>query len=130
MIDLGASENPELVRQLVSDLYPQAAEQAVAFVGSGWDNALYRVGPDLVARFPRRPEAIELAGNEQRILPLLEGLALQPIETPRLLASGRPTRRFGWPWSLLGWIDGQSYLHHPTPPVSYTHLTLPTTPYV
>lgn len=44
----------DLVRRLVSAQQPDLAELPVTELANGWDNALFRLGDELVARLPRR----------------------------------------------------------------------------
>ncbi|MEL6983474.1 MAG: hypothetical protein AAFO29_13695, partial [Actinomycetota bacterium] len=46
--------DPELVARLLADQCPDLAELPLRELASGWDNVMYRLGPDLVVRLPRR----------------------------------------------------------------------------
>lgn len=72
---------------------------------SGTDNALFRLGEDLVLRLPRRRSAIALAAKELKWLPHLTGLPLQtPILRYRGTVPGEPgiDRDFG----IFDWMEG------------------------
>ncbi len=57
-----------LVRRLLATQHPDLADRELAFVGEGWDNAMFRLGSDLVVRIPRRAAAAELVLHETRAL--------------------------------------------------------------
>ena len=113
MIDLADPQNPDLVRQLVRAKYPDLGSRPITYAGAGWDNALYRVGADLVARFPRKEDSVSLIGVEHAAFSHLEDLPAMPLELPKLVMAGTPTEAFAYPWSLLTWIDGESYVDRP-----------------
>src|SRR6185369_12818265 len=58
----------DLVR-LLADQHPDLARLPVEFLANGWDNELYRVGDELVARLPRRALGAQIITDEQRWLP-------------------------------------------------------------
>lgn len=70
----------------------------------GWDNFLFRVGEEWLARFPRREVAVPLVGNEVRWLPELAPHLPLPIPVP--MVAGEPGEGFPWPWTIVPWIDG------------------------
>ena len=47
----------DLVRRLLASQHPDLARLPLEFLANGWDNELYRVGDELVARLPRRASA-------------------------------------------------------------------------
>jgi aminoglycoside phosphotransferase (APT) family kinase protein len=95
-----------LVRFLLEAQLPQWADLPLAEVeSSGTDNALYRLGPDLVVRMPLRPSATVSIEKEHRWLPLLAPHL--PLEIPVPMARGEPTPQFPWPWSVVSWIEGE-----------------------
>lgn len=95
-----------LVGHLIATQHPRWAGLPIEPVPStGTDNALYRLGPDLLVRLPRRPAAAPSIGTEQRWLPALAPHLPLPIPVPRAL--GVPSPRFPWPWSVYPWFDGQ-----------------------
>ena len=97
-----------LLAKLVRSQFPRWAELAIAPVpSSGTDNALYRLGPALVARLPRGAAAVPSLLKEQVWLPRLEGAL--PVLTPRLVACGAPSADFPAPWSIHGWIEGETF---------------------
>ena len=96
-----------LVRRLVASQFPQWAHlEPVPVPSAGTDNALYRLGDDLVARLPRVPTAVPQVEKEQRWLPQLA--AALPIAIPAPLAKGAPAEGFPWVWSVYRWLPGQA----------------------
>jgi aminoglycoside phosphotransferase (APT) family kinase protein len=73
---------------------------------SGWDNVLYRLGPNLAVRLPRRAVAAKLIENEQRWLPALQPRLPLPIPAPVRL--GIPQSVYPWCWSVIPWFDGET----------------------
>ncbi|HKX70493.1 MAG TPA: phosphotransferase, partial [Acidimicrobiales bacterium] len=69
------------------------------------DNALYRLGADMVVRLPLRPSSIEPADKEHRWLPDLAPHL--PLAIPVPLARGEPMGWYPWPWSVYPWLDGE-----------------------
>jgi aminoglycoside phosphotransferase (APT) family kinase protein len=95
-----------LVSRLLSEQFPQWARLPTRPVSSaGTDNALYRLGDDMVVRFPRIAEAAAQVDKEQRWLPTLApGL---PLDVPVPLAEGEPGHGYPWRWSICPWLEGQ-----------------------
>lgn len=135
-----------LVRRLLEAQCPDLLAAAVdgtegdgvlVDAGFGWDNVLYRLGPDLCVRLPRRLMGAELIENEQRWLPVVAPSLPLPVPAP--VFAGRPAPELGYPWrwSVCPWFDGMPWessppedgpaaartlaafvndLHHPAPP--------------
>ncbi|OUM44277.1 aminoglycoside phosphotransferase family protein [Arthrobacter sedimenti] len=99
-IDIG----PSLVVSLLADQHPDLAGLPLARVGNGWDNELFRLGPDLVVRLPRRQVAESLMVAEQRWLQGLTEHLDVPTSAP--LRAGRPGPGYPWHWSVCRWIEG------------------------
>jgi aminoglycoside phosphotransferase (APT) family kinase protein len=96
-----------LVRRLLAAQHPQWAQLSVEPVASGGtDNALFRIGDELVARLPRIHWAVEQAGKEQAWLPRL-GPHL-PLDVPVPVASGAPGQGYPWSWSVCRWLEGKN----------------------
>ena len=96
--------DPELVRALVRGQFPQLAGLEVRFADDGWDNAIYRLGTDLLVRLPRRLLSSQLVLNEQRWLP---GIARRvTVDIPVPVRAGEPTEFYPWPWSVTPWFPG------------------------
>jgi aminoglycoside phosphotransferase (APT) family kinase protein len=94
----------ELVRRLVEDQLPQwAALDVRPVASSGTDNALFRLGTDLVVRLPRIGWAVEDVTKEQTWLPRLAPHL--PVPVPAPVALGRPGHGYPWRWSVYRWLD-------------------------
>src|ERR1700722_19998085 len=97
-----------LVCQLVRSQFPQWAELPVHPVmetAVGWDNSLFRLGDDLVARLPRRQLSADLVAKEQRWLPVLAPALSLPVPSP--LGHGAPGHGYPWGWSVCPWLPGE-----------------------
>lgn len=94
-----------LVRRLLAAELPDLADLPVAVVEPwGTDNAIFRVGDDLVVRLPRR---LVCEGQVIREADLLPRLAPHlPVAVPEPLAVGGPAEGYPCRWALHRWIDG------------------------
>ncbi|GHI09972.1 aminoglycoside phosphotransferase family protein [Streptomyces cellostaticus] len=96
-----------LVGRLVARRFPEWASLPVRrLASSGTENAMFRLGTDLVVRLPRHPGAVADVAHEQRWLPRLG--ALLPVATPEPVGFGEPDEDFPWPWSVYRWLDGHN----------------------
>lgn len=96
-----------LVRQLLADQFPQWAELPLERVASsGTDNALYRLGSDLVVRLPRIEWAAGSLDKEFEWLPRLAPLLTVEISVP--LVRGAPAAGYPWEWSVWPWFEGEN----------------------
>lgn len=100
-----------LVRSLLAEQHPDLAHLPVTALAEGWDNAVFRVGPHLTARLPRRPEGVALIAHEQRWLPELAPRLPLPVPAP--VRVGAPGAGYPWPWSLCPWLPGRPASTHP-----------------
>lgn len=97
----------DLVVRLLAGQFPHWAHLAIRPVPSaGTDNALYRLGDDMVVRLPRIQWAVESVGREHRWLPRLAPLL--PVAVPVPLARGAPAEGYPWHWSVYSWLDGEN----------------------
>jgi len=95
-----------LIRRLVAAQFPQWASLAVEPVESaGWDNTIFRLGPDLAVRLPRRRVSAEQVRNEHRWLPVLAPYL--PLEIPVPLGHGVPGEGYPWLWTVCRWLPGE-----------------------
>ena len=102
----------KLVRRLVDAQFPRWSGLPVRAVPSaGTDNAMYRLGDDLVVRLPRLPSAARQIGKEQRWLPHLAPHLPLPVPVP--LGKGVPGEGFPLPWSVYAWLDGADAYDEP-----------------
>jgi len=94
-----------LVERLVMSQFPQWSGLPVARVSSaGTDNALYRLGDDLVVRMPRIDWATaELPSRSEWLGVLAPHL---PVTVPVPLAVGDPQFGYPWRWSIYPWLAG------------------------
>lgn len=96
-----------LVRRLLSAQFPQWASLPIERVpSSGTDNALYRLGGDLVVRLPRIEWAVGDVDKDLRWLPVLAPQL--PVETPLPLAKGKPAEGYPWEWGVYAWLEGEN----------------------
>ncbi|MCW5853639.1 MAG: aminoglycoside phosphotransferase family protein [Anaerolineae bacterium] len=95
-----------LVRRLLAPQFPAWADLPIAPVPSaGTDNALYRLGDNMVVRLPRIHWAVHLVDKEYHWLPKLAPRL--PLAIPVPLAKGMPADDFPWPWAVYRWLDGE-----------------------
>jgi aminoglycoside phosphotransferase (APT) family kinase protein len=98
---------PELVRRLLRAQFPRWADLPIArVVSAGTDNAMFRLGDDMVVRMPRTPRTVSHVEREHRWLPELAPSL--PLAIPTPLANGEPGDGYPWPWSVYAWIEGQT----------------------
>ncbi|HZC08183.1 MAG TPA: aminoglycoside phosphotransferase family protein [Ktedonobacterales bacterium] len=93
-----------LVRRLLTAQFPQWADLPLAPVRSaGTDNALYRLGAEMVVRLPRH-ETLDDVDKQNAWLPRLAPHL--PLAIPTQLAQGAPGEGYPWRWSIYRWLDG------------------------
>lgn len=96
-----------LVRRLLAGQYPEWAGLPIERVRSdGTDNALYRLGDDMVVRLPRIHWAVDGVASACNWLPRLAPFL--PVAIPEPLAIGVPVEGYPWPWSVYGWLEGEN----------------------
>ena len=96
----------DLVVRLLAAQFPQWAGLPIRPVPSaGTDNALYRLGDDMVVRLPRIDWAIGDVEKEQQWLPELAPFL--PLAIPVPLAKGQPGEGYPWDWSVYRWLEGE-----------------------
>ncbi|WFR95641.1 aminoglycoside phosphotransferase family protein [Rhizobium tumorigenes] len=92
-----------MIRKLLSDQVPQWADLPITRVhSSGTDNALFRLGDELVLRIPIRQAAVALLCQELDWLPHLANL---PLEIPTVRYRGVGA---GYEFGIYDWIDGKA----------------------
>ncbi|BCJ33909.1 phosphotransferase [Actinocatenispora thailandica] len=95
------------VAALVAERFPRWRALPVRRVGShGTVNAMYRLGAELVLRFPLRPDdGAELRAERDHAALLAPHL---PLPVPETVEFGAPDDRYpGW-WSVCRWLSGES----------------------
>src|SRR5262245_9334742 len=104
---------PSLVRALLQEQHPDLAHLLPVMAAEGWDNVLFRLGDELAVRLPRRAASAALIEHEHRWLPHLSEQLPLPVPAP--VRIGVPSPMFGWAWSVVPWLRGQSLLHANVP---------------
>src|SRR5262245_23176577 len=102
-----------LVLALLHEQHPDLAHLAPVKVAEGWDNTVFRLGDELAIRLPRRAAAATLIEHEQRWLPQLSTRLPVPVPVP--VRVGLPSVMFGWSWSIVRWLPGESLLEAASP---------------
>ena len=98
------------VRRLIAAQFPHWADLPIERVpSSGTDNALYRLGDDMVVRLPRIYWAVGGVDKDLRWLPVLAPHL--PVAIPVPLAKGAPAEGYQWEWGIYPWLEGEN----PTP---------------
>ncbi len=98
-----------LVDQLIKAQFPKWADLSLKLVPSiGTDNALYRLGSDMLVRLPRINWAVETVDKEFSWLPKIAPFL--PLSIPTPLAKGNPSKEYPYPWSIYRWIEGSNPL--------------------
>jgi aminoglycoside phosphotransferase (APT) family kinase protein len=96
-----------LVGRLVAGQFPEWSTLPIQPVlPRGTDNALYRLGDDMVVRLPRREKNTASLAKERRWLPRLAPLL--PLAVPVPLATGQPDVTYPFEWSVYRWIEGET----------------------
>lgn len=96
-----------LVRHLLTAQFPRWADLPLTPVPSaGTDNALYRLGREMVVRLPRIGWALDQIDAERRWLPRLAPHL--PLAIPEPLAQGQPGAGYPWPWAVYRWLAGEN----------------------
>lgn len=97
----------DLVRRLIAGQFPQWAGLALRRLRSGGTvNAMYRLGDDLVVRLPLVQGGASDVAMERTWLPRLAPLL--PTAIPEVRGAGEPAEGYPWPWSVYGWLAGQT----------------------
>jgi aminoglycoside phosphotransferase (APT) family kinase protein len=96
-----------LVRRLLAAQFPQWAVLPIEPVfPRGTDNALYRLGNDMVVRLPRIERTVRTLEKERRWLPRLAPLL--PLAVPLPLAEGTAAEGYPFSWSIYRWLSGEN----------------------
>jgi aminoglycoside phosphotransferase (APT) family kinase protein len=96
-----------LVRRLIEAQFPQWAGMGIEPAGpAGTSNAMFRLGPDLAVRLPRRSGAAADIDKEHLWLPRLAPVL--PAAVPVPVAMGRPGEGYPWRWSVYRWLEGEN----------------------
>ncbi|WKZ46545.1 MAG: aminoglycoside phosphotransferase family protein [Anaerolineales bacterium] len=96
-----------LVRRLLAGQFPKWKDLSIRRVSSsGTDNALYRLGNEMVVRLPRIDWAIDQVKKEHEWMPKLAPHL--PLEIPVPLEMGEPAEDYPWNWSVYRWLEGEN----------------------
>ncbi len=96
----------ELVQKIVRRQHPELAALPVAPFAHGWDNEVFRIGDQLLGRFPRRASAATLIEHELAWLPMIAKLCSLPVPVP--VRSGMPGEGYPYRWSVVPRLPGRS----------------------
>ncbi|MFJ8038947.1 aminoglycoside phosphotransferase family protein [Kitasatospora sp. NPDC096147] len=94
---------------LILDQFPQWGDRPIRLLRStGTDNAIFRIGDDLAARFPLRltDPATALATLEREARAGAELAEVSPVPVPHPVALGEPGAGYPMPWSVQTWLPG------------------------
>ena len=94
----------DLAAALVRQQHPPYRHLELTALAQGWDNATFRLGPDLLVRLPRRRTAAQLLAKEVEWLPTMASLSSLPI--PRIVAVGEATPAYPAQWVIMRWLPG------------------------
>ncbi len=95
-----------VARALVADQMPHLAGLPLRRAGvGGTDNVIYRLGTDLVGRFPRLAAAADGLQREMIWLPRLA--AHLPVSVPVPVAAGIAGQGHPLGWAVLRWVEGE-----------------------
>lgn len=94
----------------IAAAFPELRDLPVRFLSAGWDNHVFRCGPELLFRFPRRPVAVELLEAEAAALPRLAPSLPCAVPAPRYWC---PRDLAGRPFAGVPWIAGQTACRSP-----------------
>lgn len=109
-MDGRAGITASLVRQLLRSQFPQWGDLPIVPVETdGWDNRTYRLGTDLTVRLPTAAGYVPAVAKENQWLPVLAQSL--PVRVPTVLAVGVPAEEYPFPWSVRGWLPGETAQH-------------------
>lgn len=112
MSGTGVSIDLALVSRLIAGQFPEWADLPVRPVATaGTDNALFRLGEELVVRLPRADWAAGMVAKEQRWLPRFSGRL--PLDYPEPMGLGAPALGYPWTWGVYQWLEGRDALADP-----------------
>ena len=96
-----------LVRRLIAAQFPQWSALPVTPVAvDGWDNRTYHLGEDMTVRLPTASGYVPGVAKENDWLPRLAPQL--PVDVPPILATGVPGEGYPFPWSVRGWLHGET----------------------
>ncbi len=99
----------QVVARLIADQFPDWAALDVSQIhSSATVNAIFRIGPDLVARFPLpwTDPSGRLKDLEAEFESAEELATISTVATPQPVAIGCPGEDYPLPWSVHTWVTG------------------------
>lgn len=94
-----------LVHRLLAAQMPEIADRSLTVVEPwGTDNAIWRLGDDLVVRLPRISSAVAQVELEATWLPRIAPHLT--VAVPEPVAVGKPGHGYPFPWAVHRWIRG------------------------
>jgi aminoglycoside phosphotransferase (APT) family kinase protein len=99
----------DTVLALIREQFPGWGSKPIERVASdGTVNAIFRIGTELVARFPLRREdpAVATASLNAEAAAMTELAECCPFPAPRPVAMGRPGMSYPMSWSIQTWLHG------------------------
>ena len=110
-----------LVRRLLATLLPGLADLPLSMIEPwGTDNAIWRLGDDLVVRLPRIDWASEQVQHEATWLPRLAPRL--PVAVPEPIAIGEPGYGYPFQWAVHRWLPGEgASLSRMSDPAHFAH---------
>jgi aminoglycoside phosphotransferase (APT) family kinase protein len=107
LVDGRAGIDAGLVRRLIAQQFPQWRDLPVSPVEvDGWDNRTYRLGDEMTVRLPTAAGYVPAIAKEHEWLPRLAPAL--PVAVPAVLAMGAPGAGYPFPWSVRGWLPGET----------------------
>ncbi len=97
----------QLISALLNAQLPAWSDLPIEALSSeGTDNAVFRIGSDLVARLPKVEWAAGQPAREHQWLSFLASKL--PLEIPASIVLGLPGFGYPWHWSVHSWSSGKS----------------------
>ena len=101
-----------LVKRLIASQFPTWEHLKLTPIPyTGTDNAIFRLGEEMVIRLPRIHWAAEQPESESQWLPLLAPHL--PLSIPKPIRLGAPEFGYPWNWSVHQWLQGENALTMP-----------------
>ena len=97
----------EVAKSLIQEQFPQYSYLEIRPVSySGWDNATYHLGDEMLLRIPRG-EAYALKVPKEQALLIKLGKQIS-TQIPKPIAMGKPAKDYPWNWSIYKYLEGDS----------------------
>ena len=97
----------EVARRLIEEQFTEYSHLEIKPVEfSGWDNATFHLGDEMLIRLPRGEAYALKVPKEHSLITKLGKQLLIPI--PKPVAMGRPSKDYPWNWSIYKYLEGES----------------------